>query len=78
MKESIEFYSFSCIRQQILASSLAGIFDGRVDALEQCTQHCPIQHIQGYTGSLWTPTLGDYLLHIAPAAARATGNKTMM
>jgi hypothetical protein len=26
-------------------------------------QHRSIQHVQGYTGSLWTPPSGDYLLH---------------
>jgi hypothetical protein len=31
----------------------------------------------GYTGSHWTLPLGNYLLPIAPAAARATANKTM-
>ncbi len=39
----------------------------------------PIQHIQGYIKSLQTPPLGNNdLLWIAPAAARATGNKIMM
>ena len=33
---------------------------------------------QGYTGSHWTPPLGDYSLRIASAAARATANKTTM
>ena len=37
-----------------------------------------MQHVQGYTGSHWTLPLGDYLLRIALAAARATANKTMM
>ena len=37
-----------------------------------------MQHDQGFTGSHWTPPLGDYLLRIAPAAARATANKTMI
>jgi hypothetical protein len=41
-------------------------------------QHRSIQHVQGYTGSLWTPPSGDYLLHIASAAARATANKITM
>jgi hypothetical protein len=32
-----------------------------------------MQHIQASTGSFWTPSSGNYLLHIAPAAARVTG-----
>ena len=35
----------------------------------------PMQHDQGFTGSHWTPPLGDYSLRIAPAAARATANE---
>jgi hypothetical protein len=37
-----------------------------------------MRHVQGYPGSHWTLPLGDYLLRIAPAAARATANKTTM
>jgi hypothetical protein len=37
-----------------------------------------MQHVQGYTGSHWTLSSGDYSLCIAAAAARATANKTMM
>ncbi len=33
-------------------------------------------HVKGYSGSHWTPALGDYSLRIAPAAARATGKQT--
>jgi hypothetical protein len=40
--------------------------------------HRPMQHVQGYTGSHWTPPSGDYSLRIALAAARATANKTKM
>jgi hypothetical protein len=35
-----------------------------------------MRHVHGYSGSQWTPALGDYLLRIAPAAARATGIQT--
>ena len=35
-----------------------------------------MQHVQGYSGSHWTPASGNYLLRIAPAAARATGKQT--
>jgi hypothetical protein len=37
-----------------------------------------MQHVQGYTGSHWTPPSGDYSLRIALAAARETANKTTM
>jgi hypothetical protein len=37
-----------------------------------------MQHVQGYTGSHWTPPSGDYSLRIALAAARATANKTTL
>jgi hypothetical protein len=35
-----------------------------------------MQYVQGYLGSHWTLPLGNYLLRIAPAAARATGKQT--
>jgi hypothetical protein len=35
-----------------------------------------MRHVYGYYRSHWTPALGDYLLRIAPAAARATGIQT--
>jgi hypothetical protein len=37
-----------------------------------------MQHVQGYTRSHWMPPSGDYLLRIAPAAARATINSMIM
>jgi hypothetical protein len=40
------------------------------------SSHSLMQHVQGYTGSLWMLPLGNYLLRIAPAATRATGNTT--
>jgi len=39
-------------------------------------RHLPMQHVQGFTGSHWTPPSGDYSLRITLAAARATANKT--
>ncbi len=51
-------------------------FEGLADALKQYRWHPPMWHVQGYYGSHWTPALGDYLLRIAPAAARATGIQT--
>ncbi len=56
-------------------TSSAGRFDGHSSALEQYRWHCPMRHVQGYSGSHWMPPSGDYLLCIAPAAARATANK---
>jgi hypothetical protein len=56
--------------------SVVGRFDGHGGPPVQYEAHCPIQHVQGYSRSFWTPPLGDYLLCIAPAVARATANKT--
>jgi hypothetical protein len=53
-----------------------GRFDGHGGAPEQYRQHHPMRHVQGYFGSHWMPPLGNYLLRIAPAAARATGKQT--
>jgi hypothetical protein len=35
-------------------------------------------HVQGYPKSHWMLPSGDYLLRMAPAAARATANKMAM
>jgi hypothetical protein len=56
---------------------IGGHFDGHSNAPEQYRWHPPMQHVQGYPGSHWTLPLGDYLLRIAPVAARATANETM-
>jgi hypothetical protein len=53
-----------------------GHFDGHGGAPEQYRWHCPMQHVQGYSGSHWTPASGNYSLRIAPAAARAIGKQT--
>ena len=37
-----------------------------------------MQHVQGNSGSHWTLPSGDYLLFIAPTAARVIENKTKM
>ena len=50
-------------------------FDGHGGLLVQYKAHCLMQHVQGYSRSHWMPPLGDCLLCIAPAAARATANK---
>jgi hypothetical protein len=54
----------------------AGRFDGHGGAPEQYRWHCPMRHVQGYSGSHWTLPLGGYLLHIALVAARLTGKQT--
>jgi hypothetical protein len=58
-------------------TSSAGRFDGHGGAPEQYRWHCPMRHVQGYSGSHWMPPSGNYSLLIAPAAARATANETM-
>jgi hypothetical protein len=57
-------------------TSPAGRFDGHGGVSEQYRWHCPMRHVQGYSGSHWMLPSGDYLLRIAPAAARATGKQT--
>jgi hypothetical protein len=57
-------------------TSSAGRFDSHSGVTEQYRQHCPMRHVQGYSGSHWTLPSGNYLLRIAPAAARATGKQT--
>jgi hypothetical protein len=54
----------------------AGRFDGHGSVPEQYRRHCPMQNVQRYSGSHWMPALGNYLLCIAPASARATGKQT--
>jgi hypothetical protein len=54
----------------------AGRFDGHGGVPEQYRWHRPMRHVQGYSGSHWMPTSGDYLLRIAPAATMATGKQT--
>ncbi len=57
-------------------TSSAGCFDGHSSAPEQYRRHHPMWYVQGYSGSHWAPASGDYMLRIAPAAARATGKQT--
>jgi hypothetical protein len=56
--------------------SVIGCFDGHSGKLVQYEVQHPMQHVQGYSESHWTPALGNCLLRIAPAAARATGKQT--
>jgi hypothetical protein len=57
-------------------TSSAGSFDGHGGALEQYRRHRPMGHVQGYSRSHWMLQSGNYLLRIAPAAARTTGKQT--
>jgi hypothetical protein len=57
-------------------TSSAGRLDGHGGAPEQYKWHRPMLYVKGYSGSHWTPALGNYLLRIAPAAARVTGRQT--
>jgi hypothetical protein len=57
-------------------SSIVGHFDGHGGPPVQYKVHRPMQHVQGYSGSHWMLPLGNYLLCIAPVAARATANET--
>ena len=59
-------------------TSVVGYFDGHGSATVRYGVHSSMQHDQGFTGSHWTPPSGDYLLHIAQAAARATITSTIM
>jgi hypothetical protein len=54
----------------------AGRFYGHGGAPEHYRRYCLMRHVQGYSGSHWMPASGNYLLRIAPAAARATGKQT--
>jgi hypothetical protein len=51
-------------------------FDGYGGPPVQYEVHRPMQHVQGYSGSHWMLALGNFLLRIAPAAARATGKQS--
>jgi hypothetical protein len=57
-------------------SSDIGHFDGHGGPPVKHEAHPPMQHVQGYSRSHWTPPLGDYSLHIAPAATSATVKQT--
>ncbi len=57
-------------------TSSASRFDGHGSAPEQYRRHLPMGHVQGYSGSHWTPASGNYLLRITPVATRATGKQT--
>jgi hypothetical protein len=54
----------------------AGNFDSHGGAPMQYKVHHLMQHVLGFTGSLWMPPSVDHLLCIAPAAARLIGKQT--
>jgi hypothetical protein len=62
-------------RQKNECTSVVGHFNGHSGAMEQYRRYCQMLHIQGYPESHWMLPSGDYSLHIAPVAARATANK---
>jgi hypothetical protein len=62
----------------ITCTSAAAHFGGLVDALEQFKRHHPMRHVQSFSRSQWMLPSGNYSLHIALVAARATANKTTM
>jgi hypothetical protein len=59
-------------------TSVAAHFEGLADAPVRYEAHLLIQHVQGYTKSHWMLPSGNYLICIAPSAARATANKITM
>jgi hypothetical protein len=69
-------YGYDKIDDDEWMTSAVGRFDGHGSAPGQYRWHCPVQHVQGYSGSHLTPALSDYSLRIAPAAKRATGIQT--
>jgi hypothetical protein len=60
----------------IKCTSDATRFYGRADAPVRFRVHRPMKGVHGYPESHWTPPPGEYSGRIAPAAARATANKT--
>jgi hypothetical protein len=73
-----KFMTMAKLLMMNACTSIVGYFNGHGSAPGQYRQHRPMRHVQGYLKSCWTPPLGDYLLCIAPAAARAKSNKITM
>jgi hypothetical protein len=57
-------------------SSIVGCFDNHGSPPVQYRGHCPMQHVQGYSGSHWMPASGNYLLRIAPEPPGQQGKQT--
>jgi hypothetical protein len=70
------YYDSNKVMMMNKCTSSASHFDGHSGAPEQYRRHRPMRHVQGYSGSHWMLPSGNYLLRIAPAAARATGKQT--
>ncbi len=70
------YYDTKVVMMTKECPSSAGHFDVLGSAPQQYRRHHPMPHVQGYSGSHWMPPPGNYLLRIAPAAARATANET--
>ena len=72
--------SYDCQAKKAAATnkctSVVGHFDGHGGVPVPYGAHRLMQHDQGFIGSHWMPPLGNYLLRIAPTAARATANET--
>ena len=66
-------FSYGNGQQQInnneKCGQIAGDFDCHADAVVWRGAHCPMEHIQGFTGSHWMLPLVEWLRSIAPAAA---------
>jgi hypothetical protein len=72
-----KFIAMATLSMKNKCTSVVGHFYGHGSAPGQYRWHYPMRHVQGYLGSHnWTPPLGDYLLRITLAAARATGTQT--
>jgi hypothetical protein len=57
-------------------TSSAGHFNDHGSAPEQYRRHRLMRHVHGYSRSHWMLASGNYLLCIAPVAARATCKQT--
>jgi hypothetical protein len=47
------------LRMTKKCTSVAAHFDGLTDTPVLCGVHCPMQHVQGYSGSIWLLPSGD-------------------
>ena len=59
-------------------TSVVGHFDGHGGATVRYCAHRPMEEVQDFYKSHQLPPSGNYSFCIAPAAARATANKTTM
>ncbi len=56
-------------------SSVVGCFNCHGGPPVRYEAHRPMQHVQGYSGSHWTPASGNYSLHIALQPPGQQANK---